>query len=85
MRHRIGEQAFLATPPDRRTVSPDRLLRPPSPYVLQAGSMIAAALVTGLRSDRPGQVVARVTENAFDSIHRTTSARAARLAAVRHL
>lgn len=62
------EQAFLATPPDRRTVSPDRLLRPPSPYVLQAGSMIAAALVTGLRSDRPGQVIARVTENAFDSV-----------------
>lgn len=65
---RDGEQAFLSTPPDRRTVSPDRLQGPLSPYVLQAGSIIAAALVTGLRSDRPGQVIARVTENAFDSI-----------------
>jgi len=62
------EQAFLATPPDRRTVSPDRLQKPPSPYMLQAGSMIAAALVTGLRSDRPGHIIARVTENAFDSV-----------------
>ncbi len=62
------EQAFLATPPDRLTVSPDRLQKPPSPYMLQADSMIAAALVTGLRSDRPGPVIARVTENAFDSV-----------------
>ncbi|MGF6227853.1 type IV secretory pathway VirB10-like protein [Inquilinus ginsengisoli] len=52
---------------DRTTVSPDRLRNSPSPYLLQAGSVIAAALVTGLRSDRPGQVIARVTENAFDS------------------
>ncbi|WP_343216427.1 TrbI/VirB10 family protein [Inquilinus limosus] len=62
------EEAFLDAPADRQTLSPDRLQDPPSPYVLQAGTMIAAALVTGLRSDRPGQVVARVTENVFDSI-----------------
>lgn len=65
---RGSEQAFLSTPPDRRTASPDRLQKPSSPYMLQAGSIIAAALVTGLRSDRPGQVIARVTENAYDSV-----------------
>jgi type IV secretory pathway VirB10-like protein len=62
------EYAFLNAPTDRRTLSPDRLQDPPSPYVLQAGSLIAAALVTSLRSDRPGQVIARVTENVFDSL-----------------
>ncbi|WP_187431836.1 hypothetical protein ROLI_014020 [Roseobacter fucihabitans] len=45
-----------------------RSLRPPaSPYVLQAGSIIPAALVTGIRSDHPGQIVAQVTQNVYDS------------------
>jgi type IV secretion system protein TrbI len=40
---------------------------PPSPYVLQAGAVIPAALITGLRSDLPGQVTAQVTEDVYDS------------------
>ncbi len=59
--------AFMNAPVDRRTTSPDRLARPPSPYVLQAGTVIPAALVTGLRSDLPGQITAQVTENVFDT------------------
>lgn len=55
-------EAFLNRDVDRRTASSDRLRAPASPYVLQAGSTIPAALVTGLRSDLPGQVVAQVTE-----------------------
>jgi type IV secretion system protein VirB10 len=47
--------------------SPHRLERPPSPYLLSAGSVIAASLVTGLRSDLPGLVTAQVTERVFDS------------------
>lgn len=62
-----GARAFLVAEPDRRMVSPDRLASPPSPYVLQAGSVIPAALIAGLRSDLPGQVVAQVTENIYDS------------------
>jgi hypothetical protein len=31
--------------------------------VIQAGAVIPAALVTGIRSDLPGQVTAQVTEN----------------------
>lgn len=58
---------FLNAAVDRRTVSPDRLQAPASPYVIQAGSVIAAALVTGLRSDLPGQITAQVTENVYDS------------------
>ena len=59
--------AFLNGNVDRRTVSADRIAAPASPYVLQAGAVIPAALVTGLRSDLPGQVTAQVTEDVYDS------------------
>lgn len=59
--------AFLNGPVDRRTVAPDRLTPPASPYILQAGSVIPAALITGIRSDLPGQITAQVTENVYDS------------------
>lgn len=60
-------EAFLSRDADRRTSSTDRLRRPVSPYVLQAGAVIPAALVTGLSSDLPGQVTAQVTEPVYDS------------------
>jgi type IV secretion system protein TrbI len=59
--------AFLNGDIDHRTVSPARVEAPASPYVLQAGAVIAAALLTGLRSDLPGQVTAQVTEDTYDS------------------
>lgn len=59
--------AFLNAAADRRTVAPDRVMAPASPYVLQAGTIIAAALITGIRSDLPGQVTAQVTQNIYDS------------------
>ena len=59
--------AFLNGVVDRRTTSPDRLQAPASQYVLQAGAVIPAALLTGLRSDLPGQVTAQVTEDVYDS------------------
>ncbi len=59
--------AFLNGSIDRRTASPDQIQHPASPYVLQAGAVIPAALITGLRSDLPGQVTAQVTEDVYDS------------------
>lgn len=59
--------AFLREPTDKRTVSPDRIERAASRYVVQAGSVIPAALLTGIRSDLPGLVIGQVTENVFDS------------------
>ncbi|WP_430448567.1 TrbI/VirB10 family protein [Rhodophyticola sp.] len=59
--------AFLNQAADRRTMTPDRVTPPASPYVLQAGAVIPAALVTGIRSDLPGQIVAQVTQNVYDS------------------
>jgi len=58
---------FLNAAADRRTVAPDRVSPPVSPYVLQAGAVIPAALITGIRSDLPGQITAQVTENVYDS------------------
>ncbi|HJP69970.1 MAG TPA: TrbI/VirB10 family protein, partial [Sphingomicrobium sp.] len=59
--------AFINATTDRRTISPDRLVRPASPFVVQAGTIIPAALITGIRSDLPGQITAQVTEAVFDS------------------
>lgn len=48
--------SFVNAPVDRRAVSPDRIARPPSPFVGQAGAVIPAALLMGIQSDLPGQV-----------------------------
>src|SRR6476659_6166067 len=59
---------FVSAAVDRRTTSPDRLAKPASRYVVQAGSVISAALITGIRSDLPGQIMAHVTEPLFDTL-----------------
>lgn len=58
-------KAFASDP---RVTSSERLQAPASPYVLQAGAIIPAALVTGLRSDVPGLAIAQVTQDVFDSL-----------------
>lgn len=59
--------AFLNGNIDRDTVSPDHVQAPASSFTLQAGAVIPAALLTGLRSDLPGPVTAQVTEDVYDS------------------
>lgn len=61
------QNAFLNAAADRRTVAPDRIAAAVSPNILQAGAVISAALITGIRSDLPGQITAQVTENIYDS------------------
>lgn len=53
---------------DPRLTSPERLADPASPYVLQAGSIIPAALVTGLTSQSTGLAIAQVTQDVYDSL-----------------
>jgi type IV secretory pathway VirB10-like protein len=48
--------------------NPHALQEPVSPYQIMAGTVIPAALVTGLNSDLPGEVIAQITENIFDSV-----------------
>jgi len=70
---RPGATSAIALTPkasdgDDRITSPERLQAPASPYVLQAGSIIPAALVTGLRSDAAGLAIAQVSQDVFDSL-----------------
>lgn len=62
-----AKRTFMKTGTDRPMTSASRIEEPLSPYILQAGSVIAAALITGIRSDLPGQITAQVTENIYDS------------------
>ena len=43
------------------------LQMPASPYQVMAGTVIAAALATGIKSDLPGDVIATVTEPVYDT------------------
>lgn len=43
------------------------LQMPASPYQVMAGTVIPAALVTGIKSDLPGDVIATVTEPVYDT------------------
>ncbi len=62
-----AKRAFMAQASNQRTVSVERLTAPASPNIVQAGSIIPAALITGIRSDLPGQITAQVTQNVYDS------------------
>jgi type IV secretion system protein VirB10 len=62
-----SKRAFLDAS-NRNTTSLERLSAPVSPWTVQAGSIIPAALMTGIRSDLPGQVTAQVTQNVYDSL-----------------
>lgn len=45
-----------------------QLTPPRSPYEIQAGNVIPAALLTALNSDAPGRVIAQVTAPVYDSV-----------------
>jgi type IV secretion system protein VirB10 len=59
--------AFLAGKVDATSISTHRLESAASPYEVIAGTVISAALITGINSDLPGQVLASVTEPVYDS------------------
>lgn len=63
-----GRKAQFVSALDRSgDINPHALTAAPSPYLLSAGSVISASLITGLRSDLPGLVTAQITSQVFDS------------------
>jgi type IV secretion system protein TrbI len=62
-----SKRSFLESRSSGAFVSSESVTTTSSPYVLQAGSIIPAALITGIRSDLPGQITAQVTQNVYDS------------------
>jgi len=64
-----SSQVTTAPPePSEQLASSHGLQSLSNPYVLQSGSIISAALITGIRSDIAGQVTAQVTQNIYDSL-----------------
>jgi type IV secretion system protein TrbI len=59
---------FLNQPADRNIYNQHALQEPVSPYEVLAGTVISASLITGINSDLPGEVLAQVTDNIFDSV-----------------
>jgi type IV secretion system protein VirB10 len=60
------KEAFLQSG-STETRNSGNLQMPASPYQVMAGTVIAAALVTGIKSDLPGDVIGTVTEPVYDS------------------
>ena len=58
---------FASNLNDQEIYNPHNLRTPVSPYQVMAGTIIPASLVTGLNSDLPGQVIAQITENVYDT------------------
>ncbi len=52
---------------DAATSNTGSLQPPASPYTVMAGTTIPAALVTGINSDLPGQIIAEVTQPVYDT------------------
>lgn len=61
------KEAFLNNSGSAQTRNSGHLQLPASPHQMMAGTVIAAALVTGIKSDLPGDVIATVTEPVYDT------------------
>ncbi|WP_316979533.1 TrbI/VirB10 family protein [Shumkonia mesophila] len=59
--------AFMDQRTDREVYNPHPLQEPASPHEVMAGTVIPASLVTGIKSDQPGLVIAQVTGNVYDT------------------
>lgn len=63
-----AKRDFLTARGEHPAESSHRLVPAASPFIVQAGSVIPAALITGIRSDLPGMITAQVTQNVYDSV-----------------
>lgn len=61
------KRGFVERLGETGTRNPSSLQLPSSPYQVMAGTIIPAALVTGINSDLPGQVIANVSEAVYDT------------------
>jgi type IV secretory pathway VirB10-like protein len=61
------KETFLAGGSEATTRNAGNVQSAASPYTVTAGTVIPAALVTGINSDLPGQVIATVTQPIYDT------------------
>lgn len=64
------KRAFLddAKKSDQAVYLEHQVQEPISPYQVMAGTVLPAVLVTGINSDLPGQIIAQVRENVYDTV-----------------
>jgi len=62
------KQSFINHTSDPKIYSSASLQTPRSPYQIMAGTIIPASLVTGINSDLPGEIIATVTQNVYDTV-----------------
>jgi type IV secretion system protein VirB10 len=53
---------------NKSTYLTESALEPRSPYEIKAGTIIPTALITGIDSDLPGQIVGQVREHIYDTV-----------------
>ena len=58
---------FDSTDGDGRWRLNSEVKKPASPYTLQTGFVIPATLISGINSSLPGQIMAQVSQNIYDS------------------
>lgn len=65
-----GQGAYtpVATQPGLNNHHPAQLQVAGSPYQIKAGTLIPAVLLTGINADLPGQIIAQVREQVFDTV-----------------
>jgi type IV secretion system protein VirB10 len=62
------KQSFINHGSDPKIYSSATVQTPRSPFQIMAGTIIPAALVTGINSDLPGEIIATVTQNVYDTV-----------------
>ena len=67
MQNRQDQKEAFLKGGSTETRNSGNLALPASPYQVMAGTVIAGALVTGIKSDLPGDVIATVTEPIYDT------------------
>lgn len=60
------EQFFERSKPDDQWINPD-IRTAGQKYEIKTGSVIPAAMITAVNSDLPGNIIAQVTQNIYDS------------------
>lgn len=61
------KESFMAKAASVEPYLAKPLIEPLSRYELKAGSVIAGALITGINTDLPGEIIGQVTENVYDT------------------
>jgi len=67
VQNRQQQKEQFLRPDTRATRNTGDLQLPASPYQVMAGTVIAGALVTGIKSDLPGDIIGTVTEPVYDT------------------